>query len=187
MNSIPAISFMLRTATELVPLEDGSTFPHRCEVVAMGMAMGWPETRLGIVVEEGRPILESLLFERPVTLASGKEHWVEISASAIRKIPVEEVVQSAIEHVARQVAWQQGRDPHQAAATALRTHGRRSITDELLREVAAAVREDRLDMPNQAVRARLYCSSRTASRWIAAARARGFLEENELTNNKEEH
>ena len=180
---VPTISLSVLHSTGLVLLTDGAEFPQRCEVLAL--AVGWPELRLGIVVDGGRPLIEYLLIERTVTLASGSERSVEVTASAVHKIPVDEVFRSAIDHVARQLARKQGRDPSPVGAAAVRAYGRRSVTDDLLREVAAAVREDRLEMPNRAVRARLHCSARTASRWITAARER-FPEEFEVPTTKKE-
>lgn len=59
------------------------------------------------------------------------------------------------------------------AVASLRT--RPTMTDGLLREVADIVQSDTHGAPREAIRARMHVSLRTASRWMAEARKRGFL------------
>jgi hypothetical protein len=54
---------------------------------------------------------------------------------------------------------------------------RRFIDDDLLRQVSQAVREGDPARPNVAVQDSLHTSPRNASRWIAEAKRRGFLNE----------
>ena len=61
-----------------------------------------------------------------------------------------------------------------AKTGALQLRRRRSVNDELLREVAA-VYLDEPDAPTEAVADEFDVSKRTATRWVAAARDRGLL------------
>jgi hypothetical protein len=67
-------------------------------------------------------------------------------------------------------------EAHEAGELALQARGRRWVTDELLRQVAEIVTANP-HTPNKAVQDKLSTGSRNATRWIAAARARGFLKE----------
>lgn len=147
-----------------VELTDGSQFPSWFE--ARATVDDVPVT-LTIHVENGRPVLTSLTVDRP------RHSTGDLEASTVHKLPVGQLVRAAVE----QGGYLMERTGHAGAsgASALRARGRRSITDDLLREVAAVVQDDPLGEPNQAVQRQLHTSSRTASRWIAAAKRRGFL------------
>ena len=163
-----AVTLLLDEKFMGVPVEltDGSRFPRWVE--AWATVDDTPVT-LTLEVEDGRPVLNSFLFGRP---RGGKKG--PLTASMISKISVDQVVRKTIEDVGRFMARVDG-VPDGTGASALRSHGRRSITDSFLREVASVVRDDLLGEPNQAVQRRLHTSSRNASRWITAARERGFL------------
>jgi len=56
-----------------------------------------------------------------------------------------------------------------------RSQARRTVTDELLRQVAEVYRANLKDRPGEAVRAAFWVHPRTAARYIRAARDKGFL------------
>jgi hypothetical protein len=151
-----------------VELSDGSRFPGWAEVWAT--VDGTPVT-LTLRVEDGRPILDTFYVTRP-RAAHGP-----LRATTIHALPVDRIVAAAIEQI--RIAMDRFEGAADAKRLAVQAYGRRRITDELLREVADVVRADRLQMPNQAVQTKLHTSSRNASRWITAARERGFLDDNE--------
>ena len=147
-----------------VELADGTQFPQWCDFGAI--IDNGPSISLRVIVEDGRPILDTFFVARQ-NGATGP-----LTASAIHSIPVDKLFREAVPQIARFVAGLDGR--REGAAPALR--GRR-ITDDLLKQVADVVRTDPLNEPNKAVQRHLHCSSRTASRWIGAARDRGFLKD----------
>ena len=149
-----------------VDLVDGSRFPRSVE--AWATVNGTPVT-IWLVVEDGRPVLTRVHIGRPRG-ATGK-----LKAATIHALPVDAVVRRVVEDVGLLMVRLDGDEG--SGATALRSHGRRIVTDDLLAQVAAAVKGDPLGMPNQAVQRAIPCSSRTASRYITAARNRGFLDE----------
>ena len=104
----------------------------------------------------------------------------EISATDVHRVPVDDLVQDAVRAVAVNVAQAAPvpfrTDPAEAGTAALRVRRRRTMTDSLLSEVATIVLDDRnRDAPTRAVSEQLYCSYRTAGRWVAEARVRGLL------------
>jgi hypothetical protein len=62
---------------------------------------------------------------------------------------------------------------------ALRGRRRRTVNDRLPREVAETVRADGNGAPTKAVETQMHTSHRNATRWITAARERGFLTQEE--------
>jgi hypothetical protein len=136
--------------------EDGSLFPAWCDVYVRVDDDPWITLR--IVVEDGRPILDTFFVAR------SRGFTGPLTATAIHKITVDHLFHEAVSQVARFAASQNGRE--HAGTPVLQ---RRRISDDLLRQVAGVVGTDPLEMPNQAVQRQLDCSSRTASRWFAAA------------------
>lgn len=150
-----------------VDLPTGSKFPRWLE--AWVTVDGVPVT-LELLVEDGRPELIHVAVARPES--GGKRR--PITASLVHGLPLEAIVQKVVDSVAQHMLRLEGRDAL-ASHGAQRARRRRSMTPELLQEVADAVLSDPLGMPNQAVQRRLPCSSRTASRYITAARQAGYL------------
>jgi hypothetical protein len=101
----------------------------------------------------------------------------EITATEFHKLPIEKLVTSAVRAVAMGFAHPLaplGADAATAGAAATRARRRRSMTSNLLADVARVVTQNP-DAPTQAVADELYCSYRTAGRWVAAARSAGVL------------
>lgn len=144
-----------------VDLADGTRFPKNAEVWA---TVDDTPVVLWLTVEDGHPVLVSLTISRG--------NWAKgpLKASTVHDIPVDQVVRQSVADIGRLMARNEGREP-----APVRAYGRRSVNAELLRQVAEIVKSDRLGHPNEAVKNKLHCSSRTASRWIAAAREGGFL------------
>jgi len=147
-------------------LPDGSPFPEWLEVGAT--VDGEVGISLRLVLENGTPVLDRIEMARPH--GAGKP----LTASRIHAVPVDGVVQKAITLAADHF---RGSEDSAGTADLLRAHGRRSITDELLREVASVVAKDTRGKPNLAVQTEMHTSSRNATRWIKAAKERGFLSE----------
>ena len=98
-----------------------------------------------------------------------------ISAQAFRAVRFQEIVERIAGSAALSVGAHAAEDQRIAGKSAV--GGRRRPDDaELLRQVAEIV-EAHPDEPNKAVRDQLHASTRTASRWIGAARRAGYLSE----------
>jgi hypothetical protein len=185
MNVMPEISVTLLLDNQHmgppVELTDGSKFPR--SVQAWATVDDTPMT-LELVVENGRPVLTTLSIAR----RSGAKG--ALKASTVHEVPVDQVVRQTVEQVGRLMArlerfsdipWGGDLPPEawDQMPDALRSYGRRVVDDELLRQVATVVLSDPLGMPNQAVKQQLHTSARNASRWITAARKRGFIPAND--------
>jgi hypothetical protein len=145
----------------LVTLSDGASFPKWVEAWAK---VDGTAVTLWLAVHEGRPVLRRLAVQH--------SDDSPLLASTVHGLPVEAIVRQAIADIG-DLLQRVGVNSSPIASR------HRRITDALLREVADAVRNDPLGMPNQAVQRAIPCSSRTASRYITAARQRGFLESEE--------
>lgn len=66
-----------------------------------------------------------------------------------------------------------------AGKAAAATRGRRKMTDDLLREVAEVYLADTSGAPTQAVADHFYTGHRNATRYVAKARERGFINQTE--------
>jgi len=150
----------------LTTLPDSTVFPAWVKVDAS--VDGEVGLALHLVVEDGRPVLDSVSFVRP------RDARGPLSASRVHAVPLDTVVRRAVALVATHFA--KG-DEVAAPSGLLHARGRRVVTDELLREVAEVVRADPRGTPNKAVQQTMHTSARNASRWIKAARERGFLSE----------
>jgi len=133
-----------------------------------------PLTTLLLGVRDGRPVLRRFAVE-----------GAEITATTIRAVPVGRLVESAIAY-ATQIQPKTLRvsdlDPD-AGSRAVGARRNRSMTPELLSDVALVVHEE-IDRSGQlhsrpearqAVMRRFHCSARTASRYIAMASERGYI------------
>jgi hypothetical protein len=118
--------------------------------------------QLNIVVEAGQPVLSDVLIER------GDDLEGPLTSSAIRDVPIDEVVRQVVAGAAWHMTRQDGghRIPGEVAPKPKEGW---LITEAHLREVAAVVRGAVYGEQNKAVVARFGVSPRTASRWIAAA------------------
>jgi len=85
---------------------------------------------------------------------------------------------AAIAELRRYLADEGGEDEIRQAKKGIqhaRSAARRTVTDELLRQVAEVYRANLKDRPGEAVRAAFWVHPRTAARYIRAARDKGFL------------
>jgi hypothetical protein len=115
------------------------------------------------------------------------EGAADLTATALR-LPFKKVIDEARRRLALLAIFQDlddygrfvtypGDGSIEPRAGVLKDRRRRLIDDELLEKVGEAVREGDRARPNEAVRERLHTSQRNASRWIAEAKRRGFLKE----------
>jgi hypothetical protein len=149
-------------------------------VVAHVELAGRPPMDLRLEVDEdGEVVVTQVTFAR----ADGAR---ALTASAIRSVPFKLIVDEVIRRLEIEAKLSQ---PQPLDATGglrvrsrvLRTRTRRLIDDALLTEVAAIVRFNPAK-PNEALRTQMHTSARNASRWIAAAKQRGFLNDQEVDN-----
>lgn len=173
-------------------LSGGVLFPEVVEVLAT--ASGRPYVRLRLEIESGRVICTSI----DVTRAPGGE---PIEAATVRDIDVKGILDAAVvweSANARAIVDIQGGvkgedglyvfsrdDTHDTEKNALAMRRQRSVTDELLREVAEVYLADTLDAPTLAVEIHFDTSNRTATRWVRLARQRGFIPPYERPAKKE--
>jgi len=162
----------------LRPLRTGAMFPEAADVRFYYM----PKVASYVVFDL------RTIDERPVLVGiSGfdvEDRPRELTAAEIHALPVESLTVLAVRTVAACVASGApapfARDPSTEGAAAVQARRRHAMTDELLREVAAIVNdEENSRAPTQAVKEHKHCSYRTAARWVAAARERGFLPRSE--------
>ena len=133
------------------------------------------------MVEDGRPVVTTWSVVR----GGPGDH--SLTPTKIRNVTVKEIYKGAIRNlgtVAKEdpgdlgIVWP---DEGDAAAgdRALRlAHDRRPISDETLQRVAQIVMENKYD-PRKQIHDEIGASVRTASRWIAQARSRGYITEEE--------
>lgn len=170
-------------AVGLVELSTGGLFPASVEVaIEVDNGYLW---RLRLGVEDRRPVVNRLDVERASTV-SGAYAGPPITATSLRDVPFEDMTRRAIEAAGRAAAHWSGRpesgdDAGVAAALARR---RRPMTDALLRRVAQVARINPYD-PRHQVAEQLSTSERSATRWIAEAKRRGFLEEDEAIDEED--
>jgi hypothetical protein len=169
------------------PLVDGTLFPIHVAVWVKVRKKGVgasPLLELVFDVEEGRVVLSRFSAERQPGVP-------EISAAFIHGLKLGAVVTEVIRRVA-EMTWfgfRRGMDPdgprptpmpgelEYAGNMALARKKHRRLTDPLLLQVAAVVRSAG-HQPTKRVAKELFTSHRNATRWIAAARVRGFLTDN---------
>jgi hypothetical protein len=168
------------SAREVVaPLVDGTPFLDGVRVSLS--ESGKPNLTLKLSVEDGQPVLDSLLIERLPGPNADRHGGPKITASDVHKIALESIVRDAIRSVAASLAitdWSETDQSTAAAAAeaAIRTRRRRVLDDAFLNSVAK-VAMDNPDRPTRAVAEELFTSHRTATRWIGEARRRGFMED----------
>jgi len=134
-----------------------------------------PSVRLRMAVHDGRPEVDEVKVER-------REGDPEITATTLSDIPLRQIADDIAEAMAG-VALVFGLVDQQpdedaiavAGESALAIRRRRTITDELLREVAHVYESDTTGAPTKAVSDQLFTSHRNATRYVALARERGLL------------
>lgn len=173
-----------------VLLESGAWFPERLDTY--GRYANGPYMRLIFEVEAGRPVLRSLIFGDAASEAA-RDDGPPLTASVVHDLPLGQIVQWTIEANVRGTEAMRRADearaanrPHQfltqaesddltRRARAVSVRGR-PVGDETLRRVAEIVRANAFDYCKQ-INEELHVSLRTASRWVAVAKDRGFLDE----------
>jgi len=161
----------------VVQLANGEPFVDGIQITRQ--EAGAPMITLTLVVEDGQPILESIFFRRSGKSQNPDDPTPRIKASDIHDVALERLVRSAIRAVVQTLASEMGmEDAGAVAESVLGTRRRRRLTDALLEEVAAAASANP-DTPTQSVSVELGTSHRNATRWIAEAKRRGFITEEE--------
>lgn len=173
-----------------VQLKSGGWFPRR--VAAGGRYRGGPAVEMELGVADGRIVVFSVTFRSysvPDGIAVSEDvrqtfNDPPITAAAVRSIPLGSIIDLEIGRITmrtrdrmtlgRDRPWSQ-RDLEEADARRISRRGR-PVGDETLRRVAAIVRENRFD-PRRQIHDEIGASPRTASRWIAEARRRGYITE----------
>lgn len=159
---------------EMTELADGTPFPRyfTCAVVPRGLA---PLMQLTLEVRQGRPVLTRFTF-----LDRGPE-GPELSASAIHETKVGDIVQNVIERVGETASLQERGvilpgegNPEAGQRASDLARGRRGPSESQLQQTANIWRENTYD-PRKQVAEMLDVSPRTASRFIALAKERGYI------------
>ena len=140
------------------------------------------ELRLEVLADE-------VVLTRLTVLPGDDTH--RLTANAVRNLPLKKVTDEAIRQIAMLAAIGQEEPGHPyrflsapgdgsfgIAPGVISSRRRRLIDDELLTAVAEVVRSNPV-RPNDAVHKQMHTSTRNASRWIAEAKRRGFLNEEE--------
>jgi hypothetical protein len=173
----------------VVRLHDGTPFPSYIEVLFLRVRAAeankmpdihsdLPNARIGLRVNDGRVEVAGFAVEasrdgRQVTAAQFK--WWNFEACLKSAINIATLSVSDGWPVPGEPGYSQWEASQATAhATASKWGVRRSVDDELLEQVAEIVKEHPND-PRPHICSQMYTSGRTASRWIAAARDRGFL------------
>jgi hypothetical protein len=169
---------------ESVTLASGLVLPSPM-LVHVDLA-GRPSVELRLEVDADELIVTEVAIARAEGIRS-------VTASAARNLPLKKIIDEAIHRVTVLAAAIQeiaasgeqhgyrflGIDPSGrfiVRPEVLNKRTRRLVDDSLLADVAEVVRAHPTQ-PNLNVRRQLHTSSRNATRWIAAAKQRGFLDD----------
>ena len=183
------VGWTLPESIEFDELSTGVLFPQN--LLVMANYDGGPSLQFLLAVEDGQAIVSSLTVSRNVL--DCPPDCPPISATMVHELPLGQIIDEVIARTAtgflalyraHQAALagrpHQFLTPDEAAATraGARRGSRRGrpVSDEDLRDVAAIVQTNTYD-PRRQVREELNVSERTASRWIAEARSRGLVTE----------
>jgi hypothetical protein len=183
------VGWTLPESVDFEELNTGVLFPQ--DLLVMANYDGGPSLQLLLAVEDGQAIVSSLTISRSVP--DCPPDCPPISATMVHELPLGRIIDEVIARTAtgflalyraHQAALagrpHQFLTPDEVAATreGARRGSRRGrpVSDEDLRDVAAIVRTNSYD-PRVQVVTDLHVSKRTASRWIAEARSRGFVTE----------
>ncbi len=180
--------FPLPEYIEFDELSTGVLFPQN--LLVMAQYADGPNLQLLLGVEDGQAIVSSLTISRNVP--DNPPDCPPISASMVHDLPLGKIIDEVIARTAtgflalyRAHQAAQARRPHQfltpeeadtARAGALTSRRGRPVSNEALRAVAEIVRTNSYD-PRLQVQRELHVSQRTASRWIAEARSRRLITE----------
>lgn len=167
-------------------LGDGVLFPGEVEIAAKPKGSDGPYVKLCLEIDADVGKVVCAAFE--VRRAAG---GVPIEASTISHIKLKPLLDAAavwesanaraIVDIEGGVRGEDGRyvfnrdDTHDTEKNALALRRQRSVTDDLLREVAAVYQADTIGAPTLAVEDHFETSNRTATRWVKLARQRGFI------------
>ena len=138
-----------------------------------------PFVSIRMAVHDGRPEVDEIKVVR-------RAGDPEIKATTLSDIPLGQIADGATSAVTAFVYWLTQRTPgmdtdaHNRAAdeageAAVAVRRRRTITDALLREAAAVYNADTTGKPTKAVREHFPTSQRNAARYVALAKERGFI------------
>jgi hypothetical protein len=168
-----------RGGYQLVTSNDGVLFPSK--FTAYGRYGDGPALSLTFEVTGGQPVLRRV--------AIGDESDAQLSASAVHALPLDQLINQAITTAALQTqlvkrAFEstigeptfRSEDEQNAEriVRAVSVRGR-PIDDETLRRVAQLAKANPFSY-REDIKEQLNVSLRTASRWVAAAKNRGFLD-----------
>ncbi len=184
-GSVPQDRAFVTTNVEgpVRPLSTGALFPSGIDVLIYPMSAG----RAGVLADERNNKVLTLHLRaidgQPVLVGISASNLDgsprELSAAELHMLPVKALTEGAVRAAAATTAaavpHPYERDPIVEGQSAVNARRRHVLTDELLQEVASVVKSDTRGEPRQAVRKHFSTSLRTASRWLAAARDRGFL------------
>jgi hypothetical protein len=146
-----------------------------------------PTVEVEIVLHDGRPEVDEVKVSR-------RAGDPEIDAKFLREIPLGQIAESAVVQMelwARREWAETSADspgpigpdvshPYWKPVTeSVAARRRRSVTDELLREVAAVYQADTTGKPTKAVKEHFPTSQRNAARYVALAKERGFINQTE--------
>ncbi|MGO9879617.1 MAG: hypothetical protein ACLPSM_09745 [Acidimicrobiales bacterium] len=185
---------MLGETAPLTQLDDGTWFPERTQAFAFFRgSVQWPVLSFVLEVEARQVVLTRFSVERqrttgPGSWPDGESVGPEVTASFIHGLNVGAILEQVIRRVAEfslsftRLDQPMPRITPEEARTvgerALATRQYRRVDDALLRQVADIAAVTTYNLRGQ-VSERLHTSERTASRWIAEARERGFITEEE--------
>jgi hypothetical protein len=166
---------------ELTELADGTPFPASISVSIIRIGVV-PIIELTLEVREGRPLLTRFAYVTRGPMGP------PLTASEIHDTKVGDIVKSAIEHIGATAGLQhQGvilpfeGDAEAGTAAADLARGRRGPSDRQIELTAAIARINKYN-PRKEVASQLQVSERTATRFIAIAKERGLLEEEDTDN-----
>jgi hypothetical protein len=145
-------------------------------------ALTGPTVEIEIVLQDGRPEVNEVKVSR-------RPGEPEITPTMLREIPLSRIAEHGVvqmELIARAMWAESSIDspgpigqeshPYYAPVTeSVAARRRRTVTDELLREVAAVYQTDTTGAPTKAVREHFPTSQRNAARYVALAKERGFI------------
>lgn len=160
------------------PLATGAMFPASVDVLVYDLDNDDRVVTLSLRSIDGQPVLVGLAFGHVHPSVAR-----ELKATDVHSLPVKELTREAIRVVGLNVAdatpFPFRRDnPAAEGDSAVRAQRRRGFTDAELEDVAR-VAQANPEAPIEAVFRELagpsYYSYRTAARWVAEARKRGFL------------
>lgn len=167
----------LHKSLELAELRSGGVFPK--DFLVLAQYEDGPVLQLLLGVRDGQAAVKNL------AVSTESPDGLPITASMVHDLPLGQMFDEAIGQAA--VAATALASPQlfvtleeatAARAEALASRRGRPVSEENLLKVAAIVRANTYD-PRQEVRRELHVSERTASRWIAEARSRGLVTEEE--------